>query len=443
MDATQDHQQKHQSCSCSCCQKELLVTKAKRCARCRQRQYCSRDCQTSDWEAQHKKQCKQLAALYYTNIHRSGAVVRVNIGSFDVPEDNIIEALPIGTGVSLYNYFDGKVTGFFAGKGKFSDPLYKETLEDARAMTKKFEEEELPYQYCSYEVTNMNGETRRVSCSDLHFEWTIETEQTDLEPTPPAFLMFPDTPQLLVVADHRFSKKDCFYSSGIRRYNNGLPIDFVDFNRPELIRLLQSGRYSTCFMIGVGSGGPSDLKLFSYPDLCSVLSQWVRWGGRLVVQGEGCIAKLLHDWTGVQWSPGSYYRCQQDLSASVAKAYSLDVVSYSCKAVYLHVEKEHNLFAGEDDNESSFAVKKVDAGLVAFAGDVNAETVTIKTILQIASASFSKENSNWIRRRPYLYFTDSIPTTVTATTPETAPLTLSTTKEEVFVEMKKEIAWFL
>jgi len=47
--------------ACSFCgSKESETIKHKRCSACRQRLYCSSDCQKQDWKQGHKEECKKL-----------------------------------------------------------------------------------------------------------------------------------------------------------------------------------------------------------------------------------------------------------------------------------------------------------------------------------------------------------------------------------------------
>lgn len=54
------------NCCSYCGSPESQTIKHKRCSQCKQRLYCTADCQKYDWKKGHSKECKQLAAKVST-----------------------------------------------------------------------------------------------------------------------------------------------------------------------------------------------------------------------------------------------------------------------------------------------------------------------------------------------------------------------------------------
>jgi hypothetical protein len=336
-----------------------------------------------NWKAEHIVPSSQRTVA---------KALQVNLASVGDEEDDLVDVLAIGTRVTRYPDVKGAISAFNVGRGKFVDPLYKETMEDMRALWaggKLPSEAECSYIYCSYTVTTDNGRQIRVPCSDLHFEWQIESPIVEVVADSISFLAYPSTPRLLVVTGIMFKAHTCFYLKAIKATATAdIAYDVLDFDRSELLLRLQSGLYSSCFMVGVGANGPSALKLLDHADMKRTMSAWIRLGGRLILQGEGCVAKLMTDWAGTQWHTAGYFRCQQFLNLPLAERFGMQLLlSYSAKAVYLTgVDEACVLYVSADeDGACSFALKQVGLGILAFVGDVNAEVNTISTILAITT----------------------------------------------------------
>ena len=48
---------------CGFCEKIFPLTELRRCTKCKTAKYCSKECQTEDWERRHKKHCKEIRRL--------------------------------------------------------------------------------------------------------------------------------------------------------------------------------------------------------------------------------------------------------------------------------------------------------------------------------------------------------------------------------------------
>ena len=48
---------------CGFCEKIFPLTELRRCTKCKTAKYCSKECQTEDWEQRHKKHCKEIRRL--------------------------------------------------------------------------------------------------------------------------------------------------------------------------------------------------------------------------------------------------------------------------------------------------------------------------------------------------------------------------------------------
>jgi hypothetical protein len=202
------------------------------------------------------------------------------------------------------------------------------------------------------------------------------------------------------------------------------------FVTPQQMALaLSKGKFSTCIILGWGSGDDIDLgllyansKLFQ-----NALVKWVQNGGRLLVQGE----RISHaagdwpEWFGLSWKSSDYCRTTHLLNANHHWAFqeqpqqaqqlqALLPMTMDVKACLVKgVSPDDNLFGTIDTvdvdgnailyktpslapgmggkpvgvGQSCFALAKYGTGTVSYFGDVNAEVVTIATVAAIATQS--------------------------------------------------------
>lgn len=183
---------------------------------------------------------------------------------------------------------------------------------------------------------------------------------------------------------------NCYYCKGLGQTLDiaGIAHDSANYtSNADLIERLVCGQYSTCVLIGIGSGGPAIMKSLLTPDLQQALTSWVHAGGKLLVQGEGCLAKLLQDWFGLPWEFTSYYRNDQVLVSArrdVAHDLPWGILArlppqYSAKACHLGSVPPSSQVYCAAPVDTSVAVKAVGrtGGRVVVFGDVNAELETL------------------------------------------------------------------
>lgn len=69
---------------CNFCHKNLKEDLINKCSKCKSAIYCGRECQTNDWKAVHKKECKELiidTTLPYTTENEA---IRQNFSTFEI-----------------------------------------------------------------------------------------------------------------------------------------------------------------------------------------------------------------------------------------------------------------------------------------------------------------------------------------------------------------------
>ena len=374
------------------------------CSSCKMIKYCSRECQKADWP-QHKAKCKQLSQV----------PLRLNIGDGSGP-DEFVDVLPVGTHVSLITGSlkgdtCGKIIKFNPGKGPFVNPEIK--FDPKLVKGTKWDPDDL---MCTYSVKiKESGDIWKIDCGELHSNWQvgkIETTQSKSSSDDPTiekasnFIKFNlptmSSQKFLIMTNLGiFSSDNCFYTKRIiQELDGSMAYDIVDFNEKEdLITRLSSGVYSTCILVGVGSNGPSVMKKLLFPDLQHVVTSWVHSGGKLLIHGEGCLAKLLQDWFQLSWQFTSYCRNHQMKSnAACLSSTTLNQLptSYSAKACHLSgVDLKCQLYSDDDGEETSIAIKSIgsNGGCIVVFGDVNAEIGTIKVIKIVSHSVIVPHNS--------------------------------------------------
>jgi hypothetical protein len=176
-----------------------------------------------------------------------------------------------------------------------------------------------------------------------------------------------------------------------------------------VLKMKKSG-IQVCVILGWGSGdGPLGDDFGSHETFRKVVVEWVKSGGRLIVQGERIdfAAGDWPKWFDLEWKSHDYYRTTHSLNtnhwaidwfqkAATAPA-EMDIKGSMIK----HVAPEDILFGTTEGsvsyspvpgyggrpieaNQAAFAVAKYGEGTVSFFADVNAEDCTMATIGIIA-----------------------------------------------------------
>uniref|UniRef100_A0A0G4HVX9 MYND-type domain-containing protein n=1 Tax=Chromera velia CCMP2878 TaxID=1169474 RepID=A0A0G4HVX9_9ALVE len=361
-----------------------------KCRSCKEARYCSKECQVSHWSV-HKEACKK--------VKETG--LQVNIGMLG--EDKIVDVYPIGTRIAIWGLQEqeGHIRKFNVGRGPFKDPLYCVKREGFRKYRDQFDD---PSFSCHYLVGMTDGSNEVLEASDVHNSWIavnqhgvplhiVEEEKNQTLPSiPEGGIRFPSTPRVLLVS---VGVQECFHAeairAGIREEHPSIEVDSVDFDRPEVIERVLSGKYSCVVLVGVGQAGPGDMKRYYHLDLRHVLSAWVGAGGVLLLpRGEGCVGKILSDWFGLQWKNSAYQRSDRMGRKRECRSVSPDLLgsfpsSMTVKACFFSgVAREHQVFA-ETRDRCAVAVAPVGNGKVCLLGDVNASRETVAVVCALAA----------------------------------------------------------
>jgi hypothetical protein len=300
-----------------------------------------------------------------------------------------------------------KIVAFNLGKGPYADPKVK------------FDHKKYPGMWdeslCSYTVKYADGELSTQSCQEFHQQgWTVISGSDDdgesstvvgnasaaasAAESAAIEVTIPSVRKVLLVTGFLLDKNDCFWcqklSTHLRTLN--IPSEILDVSdgREQLIAKLTSGQFTACVIIGVGSSGAGCMSTYFLGDVKAVLKAWVNAGGKLALQGEGCLADLLNSCFGKSWFFANYERQINTISRSSA----CDVPQserdrlpkqFSAKACCLeNVEESSRLYAYEDGRFCTVAVSKIGAGRLTFIGDVNAEDAVIVVILGMETLDF-------------------------------------------------------
>lgn len=372
------------------------------CGKCKLERYCSTECQKRCWSL-HKKACNEMS------LDEGTGAGRINIG---IDEDEFVDIYRIGTRIACYHgngETKGKIKSFNVGKGPFVDPLVRVDMNQYCKYGNQWFDK-LMNDPCSclphYAIKCDDGSIELHEASEVHRDWMlVECTGTIKEtlPTPTTadiqkYGCSKSTTPKFTLVSFMFKHSDCFYSQGLQNVLRAdKKIDLIkamDMN----VSLLEEIGSSTCLVLfGVGSSGSSDLKRIYNEQMKIALTTFVKTGGVLIVQGEGCICKVLQDWFELPWKQSGYYRSITQLSVVKCTAVPSEMKrnllpqSNSIKAVYMtSVQPENNLYFSEDDeDESAVAVAQFGEGRVAFVGDVNAEATTLEIIHQLGVAGTS------------------------------------------------------
>lgn len=158
---------------------------------------------------------------------------------------------------------------------------------------------------------------------------------------------------------------------------------------PDLYSHLTYIHLQVCLIAGIGSEltGSTDLH-----QLCVPLLAWVReWGGTLLLQGEGAQLEMMLGWFGKIWRRGEDWYSQDTYTVNRSALDNLGVTAPATMSErvsvrgcrLLGVPPEERLL-GTDDGVCVAAACEVGLGLLAFVGDVNAESETVQLVCALA-----------------------------------------------------------
>jgi hypothetical protein len=177
-----------------------------------------------------------------------------------------------------------------------------------------------------------------------------------------------------------------------------------------LIRLLLSGDFTVCIIVGFGINGPGIMRDFGRDDLRLTFTSWVSAGGRLVTQGEGCLGNLINLWFNKSWYFCAYETAKSDLVPDVAVTFasstggaasagsaggtptaasklpkSIEVRSHALE----NVEESSQLYRYvKVKNLCTVAVSPFGAGRLAFVGAVDSSPAVVQIVDALVSSSY-------------------------------------------------------
>jgi hypothetical protein len=179
----------------------------------------------------------------------------------------------------------------------------------------------------------------------------------------------------------------------------------------QIAAALDQGRFSTCIILGWGSGEVDIGDVYGKSDAFrSALVSWVgERGGRLIVHGER-ISYAAGDWPtwfGLTWKSSDYCRTTHMLNPNHWFRQHAPYPTMNVKACLVTCDNRDDILFGPDDGavtysivpgfggrpvstgQAAIALSKFGRGTVSFFGDVNCEETTIKTVGCIAATSVS------------------------------------------------------
>jgi len=180
----------------------------------------------------------------------------------------------------------------------------------------------------------------------------------------------------------------------------------IDNKKKILIDKLTSGEFNICVAFGIGSGGVD--KGTKDPDVQTIICEWVKRGGRLVVHGERDLEVLFRLFDKNWAFEGDFYRrtehCRNECPSIPRERWSTLPSSYNVKACMVSgVEADEMLYSPKEGatthslvpsfggipvnrDKCPVAVSSVGEGIFIFIGDVNSESQTMQVISMLTVA---------------------------------------------------------
>eukprot|EP00602_Paraphysomonas_sp_CaronLab_P006602 CAMPEP_0185035200 /NCGR_PEP_ID=MMETSP1103-20130426/26149_1 /TAXON_ID=36769 /ORGANISM="Paraphysomonas bandaiensis, Strain Caron Lab Isolate" /LENGTH=308 /DNA_ID=CAMNT_0027572173 /DNA_START=402 /DNA_END=1325 /DNA_ORIENTATION=+ len=288
----------------------------------------------------------------------------------------------------------GKIVSFNRGKGVYKNPEVKYHPKYGIDMD----------DMCTYTIKYDNGGTEKIICTDIYSGWDIKLPSAErgreigdasaglrtstLNENPAPSAVPSKSVRVLVVTGLLFNSDICPHLEAISTTlrERDIAFDFLDFDKKSrgenVIASLASNNYSACYILSVGSAGGECWRWINSDRLEATLCGWVSKGGRLVLHGEGIVAKVFQEWFGKNWFHSNYHRTDYTRSPSnsaLGPLISQFPETYNVKAVSLSGVKSDEVLY-EDEGGCVVALCKHKAGILAFVGDVNYESSTMALV---------------------------------------------------------------
>uniref|UniRef100_A0A0G4H1Q4 C3H1-type domain-containing protein n=1 Tax=Chromera velia CCMP2878 TaxID=1169474 RepID=A0A0G4H1Q4_9ALVE len=223
-------------------------------------------------------------------------------------------------------------------------------------------------------------------------------------------LSIPSQPRVLVASGFLLPSDCCFYTEEIRKAfsdktGSRVEVEAFDFDPPQMIGHLVSGRFSCCVFVGLGTLVFDDedvMEEVCHPDLRRVLCPWVAAGGVLVFAMAGGLSEIWKKWFDLPWrcvQVGGSYVIRNDGCAMLASDVlaALPLETRFKTSAFQGVAQQHQLFSviRSTGLYSGFlgprgphpfcaaAVAPFGRGLVGVFGDQNGEEATIDALVGI------------------------------------------------------------
>ena len=267
---------------------------------------------------------------------------------------------------------------------------------------------------CSYTLRSDKGETFKVECGEVYDRYTListsdraNAEAVAVLPSLPApFMRYPSTQRFLLVSGFFFHSQDCRYSMAVQEELTRRDIAFhvMDFAKEDFVAQLSSGDFTCCILFGIGSDGGGSFKLFKLEEVQVILTAWVQHGGRLIMQGEGCLLKIFKDWFHKPWHFQAYFRethlkNNHECFVPLSVRHELPDECNIKATLIANVSPFDRLYSCTNDELCAVAASGYSLGRVVYIGDVNWESSTINIIVTLGSVAFDDDDENWMRRR--------------------------------------------
>ena len=246
-------------------------------------------------------------------------------------------------------------------------------------------------------------------------------------------ITLPNEPKFLLVSGLMFDSEDCFFTKALKPVleSQTISLESINFSPKTFLSKLRSGRFSTCVVFQLGSGGQD--KSFFTDEIRMYITAWVKAGGKLIITGEGRVLTVFNKWFGKTWAfEGDWYRRTQhvlnrtafnaipELLSTTSSSFLLPIKCNAKACMLSNVHPTERLYSPESgavsvslvpgfgggEIDSQFCLVAAAAfghGRVSFIGDVNAEVTTCQIILSLGSVDKQYErNCKWLRRRHFV-----------------------------------------